>query len=119
MGSKAKGLPKNKYPAVFLKIWQACSKIPKGKVASYSFLAAQIGKPKAARVVARALARNPYAPQVPCHRVVRSNGALGGYSAPGGLARKAQLLRQEGISFVAGNRVRPDCLLQPSKKELR
>jgi len=72
-----------------------CAKIPKGKTKTYSQLAAAIGKPKAARAVGSALAKNPLAPLIPCHRVVRSDGNLGGYSAKGGKKRKAQLLRNE------------------------
>ena len=54
-----------------------------------------IGKPNSSRAVANACAQNPYAPEVPCHRVIRSNGSLGGYSAEGGIERKRQLLEME------------------------
>ena len=54
-----------------------------------------IGKANSSRAVANACAQNPYAPEVPCHRVIRSNGSLGGYSAEGGIERKRQLLEME------------------------
>lgn len=72
-----------------------CAKIPKGKTISYGELARRIGKPKAARAVGNALAKNPLAPLIPCHRVVRSDGKVGGYSAKGGQAKKRLLLKQE------------------------
>ena len=55
--------------------------------------------PKSARAVANACAKNPYAPKVPCHRVIRSDGNLGGFSAPGGIKVKKKLLKKEGFSF--------------------
>lgn len=73
----------------------ACAKIPKGQTRTYSELARQIGKPKAARAVANALAANPLAPQIPCHRVIRSDGKLGGYSGKGGVKTKKLLLKRE------------------------
>ena len=51
--------------------------------------------PEAARAVANACAKNPYAPKIPCHRVIRSDGSLGGYSGPGGIRQKKRLLRSE------------------------
>lgn len=54
-----------------------------------------IGKANSSRAVANACAQNPYAPEVPCHRVIRSDGSLGGYSAEGGIERKRQLLEME------------------------
>ena len=60
-------------------------KIPKGKVKTYKEVAIGIKMPKSARAVANACAKNPYAPKVPCHRVIRSDGSLGGFSAPGGI----------------------------------
>jgi len=84
------------YPEFYRKVWLACLEIPAGEARSYKWLAGRIGRPRAARAVALALKRNPFAPQVPCHRVVRSDGSLGGYSGPGGAAAKARLLRKEG-----------------------
>ncbi|MDO8644921.1 MAG: MGMT family protein, partial [bacterium] len=77
------------------KVWQALLQIPKGEVRSYQWVAQKIGRPKAVRAVANACGKNRYAPHVPCHRVIRSDGSLGGYS--GGLGKKKRLLRKEGI----------------------
>jgi methylated-DNA-[protein]-cysteine S-methyltransferase len=77
------------------KVYKTITSIPRGETRSYGWVARKIGKPYAARAVAQALARNPYAPRVPCHRVICSDGSLGGYSARGGLRRKLQLIRQE------------------------
>ena len=76
-------------------VWHACMKIPKGQTRSYGWVAEQIGKPGAARAVGSALGKNPFAPIVPCHRVIKSDGTLGGFSAPGGLASKLRLLIKE------------------------
>ncbi len=78
-------------------VWAGISKIKKGTVVTYTQLAKMIGKPKAVRAVASACGKNPYAPEVPCHRVVRTDGGLGGYSGKGGLATKVKLLKQEGV----------------------
>ena len=77
-------------------VWKACAAIPAGQTRSYGWIARRIGKPGAARAVGRALGKNPFAPTIPCHRVVRSDGSLGGYSAPGGLKTKRALLKREG-----------------------
>ncbi len=77
------------------KVYEALLKIPKGQVRTYAQIARMIGRPKAARAVGQALKRNRWAPEIPCHRVIASDGTLGGYSAPGGLAAKRRLLRRE------------------------
>jgi methylated-DNA-[protein]-cysteine S-methyltransferase len=77
------------------KVWKELKKIPYGETRSYKEIAHAIGHPQSARAVANACAKNPYAPTVPCHRVVRSDGNLGGYSAKGGIKKKAELLRLE------------------------
>ena len=77
------------------KVWQQLLKIPYGETRTYKQVAEAIGRPFSARAVANACAKNPYAPTVPCHRVVRSDGNLGGYSAKGGIKKKAELLRME------------------------
>ena len=77
------------------KVWNELKKIPYGETRSYKEVALAIGHPQSARAVANACAKNPYAPIVPCHRVVRSDGNLGGYSAKGGIKKKAELLRIE------------------------
>ena len=73
--------------------------IPKGKVKTYKEVAIGIKMPNAARAVANACGKNPYAPKVPCHRVIRSDGTLGGFSAAGGIKIKKKLLKREGFSF--------------------
>jgi O-6-methylguanine DNA methyltransferase len=69
--------------------------IPSGETRSYKWIAVAVGNPGAARAVGRALGKNPYAPVVPCHRVVRSDGTLGGYSP--GVEMKMRLLGKEGV----------------------
>ena len=80
-----------------LKIWDFLKKIPKGTVKTYSEVAKAIGKPLAVRAVANAIAKNPYPIKIPCHRVIRSDGSLGGYSGEGGVKKKKNLLKKEGI----------------------
>ena len=67
-----------------LKVWGFLMKIPKGSIKTYAEVAKGIGKPLAVRAVANAVGRNPYPSKIPCHRVIRSDGKLGGYSAKGG-----------------------------------
>lgn len=81
-------------------VWRYCAQIPRGRVTSYRLLAKAIGSPQASRAVGNALNKNPYAPEVPCHRVVKNDGRLGGYA--GGTAAKARILRQEGVFVKAG-----------------
>ena len=76
------------------RVWEELQAIPRGSTKSYSKIAADIGQPKAARAVARACATNPVAIAIPCHRVVREDGAMGGYRW--GLDRKKKLLALEG-----------------------
>ena len=73
------------------------SKVPKGKVTTYKELARALGRPRAWRAVANALARNPHPIEIPCHRVVRSDGKIGGYRL--GSRRKSKLLAVEGIEI--------------------
>ena len=80
-----------------LKVWNCLKKIPKGKVKTYLEVAKAIGKPKAFRAVANAVGKNPYPPKIPCHRVIRSDGTLGGYSGKGGIQKKRRLLKAEKI----------------------
>ena len=82
-----------------LKVWAYLSKIPRGSVKTYSQVAKAIGKPLAVRAVANAIGKNPYPRKIPCHRVIRSNGLLGGYSGKGGIKTKRFLLKKEGISL--------------------
>ena len=80
-----------------LKVWAYLKTIPKGKVKTYKQVAIAIKSPKSARAVANACAKNPYAPKIPCHRVIRSDGSLGGYSGKGGINTKRKLLKLEGV----------------------
>lgn len=75
-------------------VWAAALEIPFGETRSYAWVARRIGRPKAMRAVGNSLNRNPLAPFVPCHRVIASDGTLGGFA--GGLKKKRLLLKQEG-----------------------
>ena len=79
-------------------VWRALQRIPEGATRTYQQLARELGRPSAARAVARACASNRVAVLIPCHRVVRGDGALGGYRW--GVARKAALLAREGATAV-------------------
>lgn len=81
------------------KVWKALCDIPKGKTITYKELARKIGKPLAVRAVANAVGVNPCAPFIPCHRVVQSDGTLGGYSGKGGIKTKRTLLLKEGVKI--------------------
>ena len=77
------------------KVWQELIKIPFGRVMTYKQIANLIGTPLASRAVANACAKNPYPIIIPCHRVIRSNGDIGGYSGTGGINKKRKLLNFE------------------------
>jgi len=83
-------------PPFFRRVYEASRRIPRGRVWTYTELAAAAGSPEASRAVGQAMARNPLPVVVPCHRVVASGGRPGGFSAPGGLDTKARLLAIEG-----------------------
>jgi methylated-DNA-[protein]-cysteine S-methyltransferase len=85
-------------------VWIETRKIPRGKAVSYSGLAKKIGRPRAARAVGTALANNTLPLIVPCHRVIKSNGELGGFSA-GDKTMKRLLLEKEGITLNRRDRV--------------
>jgi O-6-methylguanine DNA methyltransferase len=85
------------YSSFYQAVWKACAEIPKGQVRTYGWIARRIGKPKSARAVGMALGKNPFAPTVPCHRVVGADGRLTGYSGPGGVAQKRRMLKAEGV----------------------
>jgi len=87
-----------------LRVWAALRRIPAGTTTTYGQLAAQIGRPSAARAVGLANGANPLAIVVPCHRVIGADGSLAGYG--GGLARKAWLLRHERAAAGTGVRSR-------------
>ena len=76
-------------------VWNEIDKIPFGETKSYKDIAISIGKPNASRAVANACGQNPLPVIRPCHRVICSNGNIGGYSAPGGTQEKIRLLKLE------------------------
>ena len=78
-----------------IKVWKEIKRIPEGETRSYKEVAIAIGSPKASRAVANACGKNPYPIMVPCHRVVKSDGSLGGYSGLGGVKKKKHLLEKE------------------------
>jgi methylated-DNA-[protein]-cysteine S-methyltransferase len=77
------------------KVWAVCARVPAGRVVTYADIARALGS-KGYRAVGNALNKNPYAPAVPCHRVVGSDGSLTGFA--GGLAKKRALLQREGVT---------------------
>jgi methylated-DNA-[protein]-cysteine S-methyltransferase len=92
-------------PAFDRRVYETARTIPPGSTMTYGEIAKALGEePMLAREVGVALSRNPFAPIVPCHRVVAAGGNLGGYSAPGGAATKRRLLELEGAEVVAGPR---------------
>ena len=96
------------------RIYRRLLQIPHGRILSYGDIADELGEPGAARAVGQAVGANPLPIVVPCHRVVRSDGRLGGYA--GGLVRKVTLLRLEGIDVEgprAASKVQPDVLRLP------
>lgn len=79
--------------------YSVLKKVPKGKVTTYKEIAKALGT-KAYRAVGNAMNKNPYAPKVPCHRVVKSNGEVGGFAS--GTKKKIQMLRKEGVEIKKG-----------------
>lgn len=82
------------------RVLEMTSRIPRGKVTTYRELARAIGRPKAWRAVANALAGNPYPIKIPCHRVVKSSGEIGDFAS--GTKRKIELLAAEGVEIKKG-----------------
>jgi len=78
-------------------VWKALMEIPRGETRNYSQVAEMAGFPKAVRAVASAIGRNPMLVLIPCHRVIRKDGGLGGFAM--GLEKKRELLRAEGVDF--------------------
>ena len=81
-------------------VYKAVSSIPRGRVSTYKAVAAAAGSPGAFRAVGTAMKENPFAPRVPCHRVVKSGGEIGGYAR--GTGKKIDLLRGEGVAVKNG-----------------
>jgi len=80
------------------KVYKAVLKIPYGETRSYKWVAKEIGRPAAARAVGQALKKNPFIGIIPCHRVISSDGSLGGFS--GGVKAKKQMLRKEKTAYL-------------------
>ncbi|MBI3385462.1 MGMT family protein [Candidatus Gottesmanbacteria bacterium] len=81
------------------RVYQLTKKIPKGKVATYGQIARLSGSPKASRAIGLFMKTNPFAPRVPCHRVVAADGSLTGYSGGDGIPTKKAMLVDEGVFF--------------------
>ena len=77
------------------RVWEELLKIPFGETRSYKEIAISIGNPNSYRAVANACGKNPYPVTIPCHRAIKSDGSIGGYSAKGGIKRKRMLLVNE------------------------
>ncbi len=88
------------------KVYQVVAGIPAGRVMSYSGVAEKAGSPGASRAVGTLMKRNPFPGsgpgKVPCHRVVRSDGSVGGFSGRGGPEGKRAMLEEEGVGFSKG-----------------
>lgn len=78
-------------------VWRELQKIPKGQTRNYEDIARAIGRPKAVRAVANAIGANTLPQIIPCHRVIRKDGKIGGYRF--GIQKKIRLLKDEGIEF--------------------
>ena len=79
-----------------ISVWEEIKKIPKGQTKTYKDIALALKKPKSSRAVANACGKNPLLIEIPCHRVIRSDGKLGAYSGKGGVNQKRKLLKEEG-----------------------
>ena len=79
-------------------VYRITAQIPKGKVATYQGIAIALGRSKSYRAVGNALNKNPYAPQVPCHRVIKSSGEIGGFAS--GSKKKKLMLQKEGVTVI-------------------
>jgi len=80
-------------------VWNAIKKIPSGQIRTYQWVSKRIKHPHSMRAVGNALGRNPFPPVIPCHRVIREDGMLGGFSAAQGLQLKIALLALEGVKL--------------------
>lgn len=94
-------------------VYEIVRGIPPGRVTSYGSIARQLGR-GTARAVGTALAKNPFAPEVPCHRVVRADGSLGGFNgftARPEMTRKREMLGAENVPFLPGGQVDPAAMI--------
>lgn len=99
----------------YRRVLEVCRRIPFGQTASYADLARAVGQPGAARAVGGAMRSNRMPLVVPCHRVLSSDGALGGFSAPNGSKDKLRLLRHENPAFGADARPRRSTIVTIAK----
>lgn len=88
-----------RYSQFEIEVFNVLTLIPKGRVTTYLEVAKKLGRSKSSRAVANAIGKNPFAPKIPCHRVVRSDGKIGGYSGVGGVHAKKILLTSEGVDI--------------------
>lgn len=91
------------------RVYRECSKIPKGKVSTYNSIAKKLKS--SPRAVGQALRRNPYAPKVPCHRVIKSDGTLGGYDGKINNGKKIKMLKSEGV-MIKDDKVDEKCIMR-------
>ncbi|MFW6014590.1 MAG: MGMT family protein [Nanoarchaeota archaeon] len=89
-------------------VWELTKKIPKGKVITYKELAAVVSSQNAGRAVGNALNKNPHWPNVPCHRVIKSDGSMGGFSK--GKEEKLRLLKKEGV-ILNNEKIKPSKII--------
>ena len=97
-------------------VYEAVRRVPAGRVTTYKLIVKAVGRGHP-RAVGQALRKNPFAPRVPCHRVVRSDLSLGGFkgvAAGAAVAEKESMLRAEGVPFAASGRVAPSALFDPT-----
>jgi O-6-methylguanine DNA methyltransferase len=90
------------------KVYELMSKIPKGKVTTYGEIAKALGDPHFSRAVGNAARKNPFAPKVPCHRVVRSSGDIGGFggqTSGSNVEKKIKMLQEEGVHVDRSGRI--------------
>ena len=106
----AAALDLSRVPPFHKKVLRALTNIPRGKVSTYGAVAGRTGAPGGARAAGQGCAKNPFPPIFPCHRVVRSDGSLGGFG--GGLKLKRALLEMEGIQFDSDGKVKPEFILR-------
>ena len=93
-------MEKEKITSFAGKVYAEVQKIPKDRVATYAYVARKIGHPLAVRAVGNALNKNPFAPKVPCHRVIMSDFKIGGFAS--GTSKKEALLKKEGVKIEKG-----------------
>lgn len=105
---------KTREPTVFERsVYEMLEKVPRGKVVTYAEMARALGC-RSAQAVGQALKRNPYAPAVPCHRVIRTDFTIGGYSGQTSgtkLKKKLRLLKEEGVEFDGDGRLVDESLI--------